>query len=221
MKRKFKKIKSLTTSIGALAMTSITSHAPAQNVQLPPPVNYEIRTTLGVGWDASRDQRVAGYEILWGFKSGNYVTNRDVGNVTVYSFPESFPLKLEHFFVVDAYDAYKNKSAHSNQISWYEIEGESIFSQIISNGVKVTMTYQRQRDASYTMRFNYRASTNSAYKPFLSERVISQTPVNAQYVRETVELVLQENLDQILVSQAYASQGPKAVAPSKFRVRKL
>ncbi len=219
MKGKFKKIKSLTTLLVTLA--SVTSQDPAQNEQLPPPVCYEARTRLGIGWIASPDPSAAGYDILWGFKSGNYVTNRDVGNCTLYGFPESFPLKLEHFFVIDCYDALKRKSKHSKQISWYEIDCESSSSQIMSQGIKVTMTYQRQRDASYTMRFNYRASTNSAHKPFLSQNVISQTLVEGQYVRETVELVLQENLDQILVSQAYSPVGPKAVAPSRFRVRKL
>jgi PKD repeat protein len=71
---------------------------------------------LSLAWDASADARVVGYMLSYGSASGNYSSAIDVGNnvsYTVTGLSDGSTL----YFAVRAYDAGRNLSAYSNQVS--------------------------------------------------------------------------------------------------------
>ncbi len=75
-----------------------------------------VAGSLIATWNANQEEDLAGYIVCYGESSGNYTTESDVGNATVYV-AEGLNDGQEYYFVVKAYDFSGNVSAPSVEVS--------------------------------------------------------------------------------------------------------
>jgi hypothetical protein len=92
-----------------------------------------------LAWDPNSEAHLAGYKIYYGFASRQYIQSVDVGNVTEWPIPESWPSGYTYFFAATAYgnctkcpDTKPNcldserisfvcESGYSNEVSWAKL----------------------------------------------------------------------------------------------------
>jgi len=73
-------------------------------------------SVVTLAWDPNAEADLAGYRVYYGFESGNYASNVDVGNNTSYTFSDLTPGKM-YYFTATAYNSSNQESAHSEEIS--------------------------------------------------------------------------------------------------------
>lgn len=70
-----------------------------------------------VAWDANPEPEVAGYKIYYGTRSGSYTASLDAGNATSILL-SGLQDGATYFFAAVAYDASRNESGFSNEITY-------------------------------------------------------------------------------------------------------
>ena len=73
--------------------------------------------TVRLGWSPSPSPGVTGYDIYWGYSSGQYSDLVDVGNVTDVTLG-GLSTNMVYYFEVVAYDSTGLESLPSNEISY-------------------------------------------------------------------------------------------------------
>jgi len=73
--------------------------------------------SVTLAWDPSVSADVAGYIVHWGYTSGNYALQTNVGNTTSAKI-SGLSVGVTNFFVATAYDSYGLESEPSNEVSY-------------------------------------------------------------------------------------------------------
>jgi fibronectin type 3 domain-containing protein len=72
--------------------------------------------TVTLAWDANIEPDLAGYNIYYGIKSGDYTVSIDVKNVNEYTVQNLTP-GTTYYFAATAYDDDNNESAYSIELT--------------------------------------------------------------------------------------------------------
>jgi hypothetical protein len=99
----------LTGVLGAILLLALL-HNPGQAFSAILPGTYNV----GLAWDRSPDNSVAGYRLYYGGASRNYTNSVVVGNVTTNTV-SGLASGIPYFFAVTAYDASGSESDFSNE----------------------------------------------------------------------------------------------------------
>ena len=73
--------------------------------------------SVSLAWDPSTDTQIAGYKLYYGFGSGQYSTNVNVGMATTAAVSGLTDAKV-YYFATTAYDLEGNESVYSNELSY-------------------------------------------------------------------------------------------------------
>jgi len=140
---RFQAIRSLLAGLRALAVLAVLLGSASA---------IEAQTVITLAWDANTESDLAGYQVSYGIQSGLYSTIVDVGNVT--SVPFTLPSGSIYYFAVKAYNA-------SRQYSPYSAE--------VSTGVGTTLTV-----TPAILRFA-RTNTNGSLSPIVAPQTATVT----------------------------------------------
>jgi chitinase len=77
-----------------------------------------------LAWDAVSAPGLAGYRLYYGYSSGSYSVNLDVGNSTTTAL-SGLDAGRTYYFATTAYDGYGDESAFSNEVSYVVPGGDT------------------------------------------------------------------------------------------------
>ena len=88
------------------------------------PLSTAHAASVDLEWDPNTEPELAGYKIYWGTSSGNYTSSKDNFSKTTCTITGLDEGKT-YYFAATAYDADRNESGYSNQISFTVPFGDS------------------------------------------------------------------------------------------------
>jgi len=88
------------------------------------PLSTAHAASVDLEWDPNTEPELAGYKIYWGTSGGNYTSSKDNFSKTTCTITGLDEGKT-YYFAATAYDADKNESGYSNQISFTVPFGDS------------------------------------------------------------------------------------------------
>ncbi len=223
---KISKLKGLVSLVCALAAGNVAANSLAQSSPEVPIARYMGKTKISLKWDHNNQpDMIDGFQVFFGGERRQYTNTTDVGYTNILQFTNGFPLATAFYFAVTAYKGKppnaRIESDISEEVPWFEVETESAQAEIVDNMIRVSLVYLRPKDAPYHPQFQYQGTTNDAPRQFIRQNVTFQESAEGK-IREKIELYMQDSLpSQVLITQRLSPLAGMAVAPVKFRVRKL
>ncbi len=110
-----------------------------------------LSAQVTLAWDPNTEEDLAGYKLYYGFESGNYVYNIDVGNQTTHTVTDLEPNRT-HYFAATAYDTNGTESDFSEEITSLVPSGnmppvaDAGPDQTVDEGITVTLDESNSTD---------------------------------------------------------------------------